>query len=1777
MEIGSIFSRIRNTLSEADRIKLVSTLGVDGNIWSALQAPDFFDRVVLSCGPDVGEWTPDRIALIGESLRRQPGSISPDDARNVLSTIQDDYGQLDSNRFERRDHLLLDAYQTAVLIFRQYQQRRNWHFLPFLQTADNMSWSRFDLRVWKTRFSILTAFFDDPGICFADLIAAASSYYVVRAVVHGLMTQPQLYDTREQWARTLAQPLSPERQQYVWMELNRIGERSAIERPFRMTPESIRLQSNWMSDSTGSMGNIFHESLRVNDALLDGSAVEAESVLKSLQEKLQRASQQVDERIRYLKRFSPDTNYQNQQVDAVLTGEFRAAIDRYAGMMREAALNGDEDAEVAVYHSLMDAYQRSLGTILDGADRYLPGNEDTRLLLETLVHCGYSDEAERIAELMLFDDVPQLQVLDFLIDSERREQEHEVKTQFAEWRFYLAPKNPEHRRYLANIYQQQQKFDQAFEQYRSLLSESAVQERNDWIHFAECGLALGQEGVVIEACQRVTDENPRDSRAHSILGQAYASLGNCESAAYHYDRAIEYDEMEMDAWSGLADLHLRHGNELEAERILVRALEINPRAIKIGYQLADLFAAQQRNEEAIGLYERVVAQEPDHLIAALRLFDLLWQAEQFRRMDDLIRLHWTRWENHPDMCFWYGKLLLEQHRAGEAIPFLRKSINLNDFAVERIRVFGETVADGDGRLLFDDRVEPEFDWDDLKNVIFSGLGSSPNDFVLNLISAQILLHERMYGEALERFNTLLSFRESSLDRWKWQLQVGIGMASMALGNLNVTLAALQIARKIRPDDHRIAVLMAEASMAAGLRENSLKIAEVIRGKHLQNPEMMDWYIDFLIRSGEVDRANHELDQLSGTGRDQVNNRMKLAGIALRQGAIEALQKNLRATTQLDGLPNNILRKIAYYYDVIGVYESAIEALRMGAYSEEGIQITAVVELWKLFCEQGLYEEALALVDDASGEIKASILSQFMKVDSYLLLEQFVDAEKLLESLVQLPMEDPVWEKVPYPDEEETILSKVEAEEWAFFQEPASLFVRLALTKQALGKPDQAVDAIEKALLFDPRNPLAQYYAAYLILAGNMGDKTGKISSLLDRWAAAAEPEADYQKPYFQNLTAMHLEVVLDSNEPDRMARVKHQLESSSLDRVRKLALEARIAAFEGDLEQGERAGAVVSSELEKTESHHRLNQLGFVFDSILADRYWLADLYSAIEHWNTALELLYEEFSAREQKSYQTVIRLMKYCCRLYELNEFRKGLSIQVHLPFHQVDREQWRMIYDQASTAFDELSTETDRAQWDYRKHWLESSLSGKPITLDPTLAAPLKMEDYYALLQLTAHNDAVVNLHQVENVISDDAYGVMLLAVHFSQMGKGYVYVRQALARRPRNPVARYVYAKMAYQQGDLIGAYQSIAVALNQWNDESVWHTFAAELAAKLGENEAVITHRQAVLTLNPVDVDNQLQLVDAYLRQSSINLAVKYLNQLPDSLSDTQRNTQVALKISAAEQLGDYEQVQELVNQIRCIDRISVDAVLAASSLEMRSNHYDRAMEYVQQAYQVDATYGKTLLMLAKILFHEGHRKDASAILSQIGVDTSRDILIEKLRLEYEYASEKTYLQDLNQLLDVYPDEPEFLYMRALTEEKKSRWSEAERMIKSVLQLDRYDVRFHRLAGKLHQKCGHLDQAIQEYSEAIRLDRENVELYIQLANVYRQQRNPEKALDTFQRAIQIVPENEQLYYQTAMILKETNEFDDAQAMLMKAASLAPGNEEIRRQLSAVMALNLVHHR
>lgn len=151
-----------------------------------------------------------------------------------------------------------------------------------------------------------------------------------------------------------------------------------------------------------------------------------------------------------------------------------------------------------------------------------------------------------------------------------------------------------------------------------------------------------------------------------------------DDALAAYEQAIALNSQAAEAWSGKGNV-LRKLQQLDtALTALQQAVELKPEEIRIGLNLASLQLELQEYEAAATTYGNILAQKPDSLKAVIGQVHAL---RELNRLDDAIATCDRSLNTLGDEAdLWYLKAVCQamQKRVPEAINALATAIRLND-------------------------------------------------------------------------------------------------------------------------------------------------------------------------------------------------------------------------------------------------------------------------------------------------------------------------------------------------------------------------------------------------------------------------------------------------------------------------------------------------------------------------------------------------------------------------------------------------------------------------------------------------------------------------------------------------------------------------------------------------------------------------------------------------------------------------------------------------------------------------------------------------------------------------------------------------------------------------------------------------------------------------------------------------------------------------------------------------------------------------------------------
>ncbi|MRR29943.1 tetratricopeptide repeat protein, partial [bacterium] len=377
------------------------------------------------------------------------------------------------------------------------------------------------------------------------------------------------------------------------------------------------------------------------------------------------------------------------------------------------------------------------------------------------------------------------------------------------------------------------------------------------------------------------------------------------------------------------------------------------------------------------------------------------------------------------------------------------------------------------------------------------------------------------------------------------------------------------------------------------------------------------------------------------------------------------------------------------------------------------------------------------------------------------------------------------------------------------------------------------------------------------------------------------------------------------------------------------------------------------------------------------------------------------------------------------------------------------------------------------------------------------------------------------------------------------------------------------------GEKEAAIQSMENALSYWPEEAAWHIRAAQLWQSAGDPKKAVEHLRTASDFEKDSAEIQYQIGTSYASLGRTVEAIQVLEQA--SSKETNRSDILEALADAYYHAGNHERAIKTADRASLANPFSVKPILLTGEIELEKGEIARALEQARIAISKNEKSAEAITFLAKVLLKKGDKAQALAALEKAATseDATLDLMLKHARLVREIKGSSNSKAIFEGLVKKYPQNIELLKLLAESQLDCGEKVAAEETARHSLRLEAEQPEIHEFLGKLKFAEGNLDQAVFHFSQQISLDAESVSGYLELAKVYQKRRDFHKALETLQQGIQSAPADARAYIASANMLREARDYSSAESMLRKAAAINPHDINIKRQLGAVIALNLVH--
>ena len=147
---------------------------------------------------------------------------------------------------------------------------------------------------------------------------------------------------------------------------------------------------------------------------------------------------------------------------------------------------------------------------------------------------------------------------------------------------------------------------------------------------------------------------------------------------------------------------------------------------------------------------------------------------------------------------------------------------------------------------------------------------------------------------------------------------------------------------------------------------------------------------------------------------------------------------------------------------------------------------------------------------------------------------------------------------------------------------------------------------------------------------------------------------------------------------------------------------------------------------------------------------------------------------------------------------------------------------------------------------------------------------------------------------------------------------------------------------------------------------------------------------------------------------------------------------------------------------------------------------------------------------------------------------------------------------------------EELYRQGNAAQAESRFKEAERVFRLVIEREPNDaVAYYKLGNALY-KQGKLDEAIANYNKAIKINPNDAIAYYNLGNALSDRGKLDEAIANYNKAIKINPNDADAYYNLGNALSDRGKLDEAIANYNKAIKINPNDADAYNNLGNALS-------
>lgn len=1310
------------------------------------------------------------------------------------------------------------------------------------------------------------------------------------------------------------------------------------------------------------------------------------------------------------------------------------------------------------------------------------------------------------------------------------------------------PDNKTNKKELAKLYLQTKQEEKALDVYQEILKESKIPSRDELLTYAEIAVKAGKAEQAIPLAESFLKNDPLDGEALVILCQALIANGQKSRAVQLLEQAYEVAPEKPASWLSLAKIWTSLGENEQATLALKKAKAALPNDPQILTALGKLYLGNEQTTDAIAALRQAHSLDPANREIRKSLASALlkqsYSQEAWTYLEDLE----DDYASDPELAIVIGQTQLAMDEAQQARPYLQFAWNSLHNEQSLLSYAACLLA-----LNKQNSLANQKELESLSEALENNQAKLPQDFEMTLLQTDLDVALGKYEKGYQTYLSLLDHPQAKSLSTYHHLQFQIGKSAFALGMNDISLASLQEAMLVKPDDLDTRYALAQSYCSSELEEEAFTVARAALQIAPGDVKNILWFSTFMNdRNNEKESIQVLKDALHLRPEEKILY-LTLARSYARLNDLVETSKTLNQMLEIEGISTEEYVSVANLYLHLNQTEEASKIIQRAISGNPNPDFGETQNLVYSILRLGDGRTALHLCEDLANSLGNHPCYPVLLSDVLTANKQFFAALEQIKPLVQ---------NMEFSPENACLDDQTMLESMGSFPEytKTGLLLRAIQLERMTGDLNAAQKHVDFAQKFEPDNPeLVEIQAGLALALGN----SQKLEGILDYIASQTQNQ-------FSQLALVQL-LCLDAMIAGDFAKVQmlweHFLVNQD-DTAFHLAVRALLA-----FQSGEREIAIIDlQEAKEAIELDLVNQSKNAFE--IAHHFdWIwACLASAVAAWQLQ-EWESANFCFAAALSIVRINPIVNQYFAAYLSDNARMHnngilLNIDRHLPELYTEENPKALLEEQIATAGkfmkpSQLISELKIGQAVFNGYWDDENSMNQLVKTGRQAAQVLSV-----LLEAEKIDEIMEGFKDDENVLIQNA----ILNLSNNPQLSAEIAVN-LLKKNQDDPL---LLAILSYaSRSEPLKASEAMDRALEKWDDEAEWQAFAATMYQDANQYAEAAAHLEAALRLEPKNARYWQLLGDVKLLEKDYHAAKDYFGKASDLFPGNPEALDSLARIN--QQLGEHQIAIQCWQKAVQLDPENPEYMLAIAQSYLAKKEIEAAMAEINRTLQSNPDHPKALLLKAEAEI-EANNSDLARLTIQAAQAVVADqIPFELLSIELDRQHNfNTALNKLKNLGDANPNSIPVLNKLAEYQIEAGQLDKAEKILQQSLAISEDNPQTLLSLGKIDRLKGNLDQAISRLDKAIKLDPSRIDAYLEMGQTFQDRREVNNAIETYHKAIAMVSKDPRPYVQASAAYKESRDYRNAEFMLRQAAQISPTDQSIRRQLAALVALNLVNN-